>query len=148
MAINRRKELMGFAGLNGAAIVEEDEGSEFAEGGRPVAALEGLDETGSVFYVGTFSKSMFADVRSGYAIVPGNLVELFERAQRHSGQIVPAPLQEALAEFIDDGIFAAHIRRMTRIYRERRDRLVQALGAAASHGCKLAPLAGGHHVSS
>ncbi len=143
MPINRRKELLAFAASNGAAIIEDDYDSEFHYDGRPVAALQGLDETGSVFYVGTFSKSMFADVRSGYAIVPGNLVELFERAQRHSGQIVPAPLQEALAEFIDDGIFAAHIRRMTRIYRERRDRLVQALGAAASHGLKIAPPAGG-----
>src|SRR5258708_16213561 len=110
MAINRRKELMGFAGLNGAAIIEDDYDSEFHYDGRPVAALQGLDETGSVFYVGTFSKSMFADIRSGYAIVPGNLVELFERAQRHSGQIVPAPLQESLAEFIDDGIFSAQTR--------------------------------------
>src|SRR5258708_7518107 len=143
MPINRRKELLAFAAATSAAIIEDDYDSEFHYDGRPVAALQGLDETGSVFYVGTFSKSMFADIRSGYAIVPGNLVELFERAQRHSGQIVPAPLQEALAEFIDDGIFAAHIRRMTRIYRERRDRLVQALGAAASHGLKIAPPAGG-----
>jgi GntR family transcriptional regulator/MocR family aminotransferase len=143
MPINRRKELLAFAGSAGAAIIEDDYDSEFHYDGRPVAALQGLDETGSVFYVGTFSKSMFADIRSGYAIVPGNLVEVFERAQRHSGQIVPAPLQDALAEFIDDGLFAAHIRKMTRIYRERRDRLVQALGAAAGHALKMTPPAGG-----
>jgi GntR family transcriptional regulator/MocR family aminotransferase len=143
MPINRRKELLAFAGLAGAAIIEDDYDSEFHYDGRPVAALQGLDETGGVFYVGTFSKSMFADIRSGYAIVPGNLVEVFERAQRHSGQIVPAPLQDALAEFIDDGLFAAHIRKMTRIYRERRDRLVQALGAAAGHALKITSPAGG-----
>src|SRR5260370_40362492 len=73
----------------------------------------------------------------------GNVGELWGGARRHWGQIVPGPLQEALAEFIDDGIFAAHIRRMTGIYRERRDRLVQALGAAVSHGLKIAPPAGG-----
>jgi GntR family transcriptional regulator/MocR family aminotransferase len=143
MPINRRKELLAFAGSAGAAIIEDDYDSEFHYDGRPVAALQGLDETGSVFYVGTFSKSMFADIRSGYAIVPGNLVDVFEKAQRHSGQIVPAPLQDALAEFIDDGVFAAHIRKMTRIYRERRDRLVQALGAAAGHALKMTPPAGG-----
>jgi GntR family transcriptional regulator/MocR family aminotransferase len=143
MPINRRKELLAFAGSAGAAIIEDDYDSEFHYDGRPVAALQGLDESGRVFYVGTFSKSMFADIRSGYAIVPGNLVDVFERAQRHSGQIVPAPLQDALAEFIDDGHFSAHIRKMTRIYRGRRDRLVQALDAAAGHALRIEPPAGG-----
>jgi len=68
---------------------------------------------------------------------------VFEKAQRHSGQIVPPPLQEALAEFMDDGLFAAHIRKMTRIYRERRDHLAQALRAAAGHALKITPPAGG-----
>jgi GntR family transcriptional regulator/MocR family aminotransferase len=143
MPINRRQELLAFAAAVGAAIIEDDYDSEFHYDGRPVAALQGLDDTGSVFYVGTFSKSMFADVRAGYAIVPGNLVEVFEKAQRHSGQIVPAPLQNALAEFISDGHFAAHIRKMTRVYRGRRDRLAQVLGAAAGHALKIVPPAGG-----
>jgi GntR family transcriptional regulator / MocR family aminotransferase len=141
MPIHRRQQLLAFAGAVGAAIVEDDYDSEFHYDGKPVAALQGLDDTGSVFYVGTFSKSMFADVRVGYAIVPEDLVDVFETAQRHSGQIVSAPLQNAMAEFIDDGQFAAHIRKMTRIYRGRRDRLVQALGA--SHALKIAPPAGG-----
>jgi GntR family transcriptional regulator / MocR family aminotransferase len=141
MPIHRRQELLAFASAVGASIVEDDYDSEFHYDGKPVAALQGLDDTGSVFYVGTFSKSMFADVRVGYAIVPENLVDVFETAQRHSGQIVSAPFQNALAEFIDDGQFAAHIRKMTRIYRGRRDRLVQALGA--SHALKIAPPAGG-----
>jgi GntR family transcriptional regulator/MocR family aminotransferase len=141
MPIQRRQELLAFANAVGSAIIEDDYDSEFHYDGKPVAALQGLDDSGGVFYVGTFSKSMFADVRVGYAIVPENLVDVFETAQRHSGQIVSAPLQNALAEFIDDGHFAAHIRKMTRIYRTRRDRLVQALGA--SHGLKIAPPAGG-----
>jgi GntR family transcriptional regulator / MocR family aminotransferase len=141
MPIHRRQELLAFAGAVGAAIIEDDYDSEFHYDGKPVAALQGLDDTGSVFYVGTFSKSMFADVRVGYAIVPENWVDIFETAQRHSGQIVSAPLQNALAEFIDDGQFAAHIRKMTRIYRSRRDRLVQTVGV--SHALKIAPPAGG-----
>ncbi len=141
MPIHRRQELLAFARRAGVAIIEDDYDSEFHYDGKPVAALQGLDDTGSVFYVGTFSKSMFADVRVGYAIVPENFVDVFETAQRHSGQIVSAPLQNALAEFIDDGQFAAHIRKMTRIYRTRRDRLVQAL--AARHALKIAPPAGG-----
>ena len=141
MPIHRRQELLAFANAVGAAIIEDDYDSEFHYDGKPVAALQGLDDSGSVFYVGTFSKSMFADVRVGYTIVPENLVDVFETAQRHSGQIVSAPLQNALAEFIDDGQFAAHIRKMTRIYRGRRDRLVQALGV--THALKIAPPAGG-----
>jgi GntR family transcriptional regulator/MocR family aminotransferase len=143
MPIHRRQELLAFARGVGAAIIEDDYDSEFHYDGKPVAALQGLDNTGSVFYVGTFSKSMFADVRVGYAIVPENLVDVFETAQRHSGQIVSVPLQDALAEFIDDGDFAAHIRKMTRVYRARRDRLVQALGAAGGDALRIAPPAGG-----
>ena len=88
---------------------------------------------------GTFSKSMFSDVRTGYRIVPENLVDVFEMAQRHAGQIVPASLQNALAEFIDHGHFAAHIRKMTRIFRGRRDRLVQALDGSCGEALAMTP---------
>jgi GntR family transcriptional regulator/MocR family aminotransferase len=143
MPIGRRQELLAFADEAGAVIIEDDYDSEFHYEGKPVAALQGVDRANNVFYVGTFSKSMFADVRVGYAIVPDSLVDVFETAQRHSGQIVSAPLQNALAEFIDDGHFAAHIRKMARVYRGRRDRLVQALGAVACHALKIVPPAGG-----
>ena len=143
MPIHRRQELLAFANAAGAAIVEDDYDSEFHYDGRPVAALQGLDDSGGVFYVGTFSKSMFSDVRTGYAIVPDQLVQVFEKAQRHAGQIVPAPLQDALAEFIDHGDFAAHIRKMTRIYRGRRDRMVQALAALGGDAVRIAAPAGG-----
>lgn len=143
MPVSRRQQLLGFANEVGAAIVEDDYDSEFHYDGRPVAALQGLDDGGRVFYVGTFSKSMFSEVRSGYAIVPPDLADLFEKAQRHGSHIVPAPVQEALAEFIDDGHFAAHIRKMTRVYRGRRDHLLQALGAAAGDHLTVEPPAGG-----
>lgn len=143
MPVSRRQQLLGFANEVGAAIVEDDYDSEFHYDGRPVAALQGLDDSGRVFYVGTFSKSMFSEVRSGYAIVPPDLADLFEKAQRHGSHIVPAPVQEALAEFIDGGHFAAHIRKMTRVYRGRRDHLLQALCAAAGDHLTVEPPAGG-----
>ena len=143
MPINRRQELLAFADITGAAIIEDDYDSEFHYDGKPVASLQGLDRTDRVFYVGTFSKSMCADIRVGYAIVPENLVDVFEMAQRHSGQVVSATLQNALAEFIDDGHFAAHIRKMTRIYCGRRNRLVQALAATAARALRITPPAGG-----
>lgn len=143
MPVKRRQEILAFAASTGAAIVEDDYDSEFHYDGRPVAALQGLDDTGGVFYVGTFSKSTFADIRIGYALVPDRFIDVVEKAQRHSGQIVAPPLQDALAEFIDDGHFAAHIRKMTRVYRGRRDRLVQRLAAAMGEGVRISPPAGG-----
>jgi GntR family transcriptional regulator/MocR family aminotransferase len=143
MPINRRHQLVAFAAAVGATIVEDDYDSEFHYDGRPVAALQGLDEGERIFYVGTFSKSTFSDIRLGYALVPEGYVEIFERAQRHSGQIGAAPLQDALAEFIEDGHLSAHIRKMARIYRDRRDHLVQALNAVVGDRLKVVPPSGG-----
>jgi GntR family transcriptional regulator / MocR family aminotransferase len=143
MSINRRRQLLAFAATSGATIVEDDYDSEFHYDGRPVAALQGLDERASVFYVGTFSKSTFADIRLGYVLVPDAYVEIFEQAQRHSGQLGALAVQDALAEFIADGHFAAHIRKMSRLYRARRDHLVQALTAAAGDRLRIIPPSGG-----
>jgi GntR family transcriptional regulator/MocR family aminotransferase len=143
MPINRRRELLAFAASVDAGVLEDDYDSEFHYEGKPIAALQGLDESGRVFYVGTFSKSMLADVRVGYAIVPASLVGTFEKAQRHTGQIVSASLQEALSEFIGEGTLAAHIRKMNRVYRGRRDRLVQGLARTAADALEVAPPPGG-----
>jgi GntR family transcriptional regulator/MocR family aminotransferase len=143
MTVHRRQQLLSFAASVGATIVEDDYDSEFHYDGRPVAALQGLDETGRTIYVGTFSKSTFVDIRVGYIIVPDSFVEVFEKAQRHSGQIAAAPVQDALAEFIEDGHFAAHIRKMTRLYRDRRDHLVRALNAVAGNRLTAAVPSGG-----
>jgi GntR family transcriptional regulator / MocR family aminotransferase len=129
MPIDRRLELLRFLKSTGAVLIEDDYDSEFHYDGRPVASLQGLDGARRVFYVGTFSKVMLADIRVGYTVVPESLIETFELAQRHTGQLVSATLQDALSEFMDDGAYAAHIRRMTRLYRARRDRLAQALTA-------------------
>ena len=74
---------------------------------------------------------MTSDIRVGYVVAPEGLVRTFETAQRHAGQLVNATLQAALAEFILDGAYAAHIRRMTRVYGALRDRLIGALAAAS-----------------
>jgi GntR family transcriptional regulator/MocR family aminotransferase len=143
MPIDRRLELLRFSKSTGAAVVEDDYDSEFHYDGRPVASLQGLDGAGRIFYVGTFSKVMLADIRVGYTIVPESLVETFEIAQRHTGQLVSTSLQDALSAFMDDGAYAAHIRRMSRLYRARRDRLVQALAAETRGVFRVDPPAGG-----
>jgi GntR family transcriptional regulator/MocR family aminotransferase len=143
MPIDRRLELLRFSNSARAALIEDDYDSEFHYDGRPVAALQGLDGGGRVFYVGTFSKVMLADIRVGYTVVPESLVETFEIAQRHTGQLVAATLQDALSEFMDDGAYLAHIRRMTRLYRARRDRLVGALATETRSKFTVDPPAGG-----
>lgn len=143
MPIGRRLDLLQFASRAGSAIVEDDYDSEFHYDGRPVAALAGLDPSARVFYLGTFSKVMTADIRVGYLVVPETLVEIFELAQRNLGLLVDMTTQAALEEFIKRGAYSSHIRRMTRLYRSRRDRLVQALTSEAGRHLSLDVPAGG-----
>ncbi len=145
MPVARRRELLAFADACGALIVEDDYDSDFRYDGRPVAALQGLDARGRerVLYVGTLSKSMFADIRVGYAVVPAHLAGRFEIAQRAAGQIVPAAVQSALADFVGEGHFAAHIRRMTRLYAARRDHLLRRFDAFSGGELAVEPPPGG-----
>jgi GntR family transcriptional regulator/MocR family aminotransferase len=143
MPIGRRLELLRFTASIGAAIVEDDYDGEFHYEGRPVAALAAIDPDAAVFYVGTFSKAMSADIRVGYVVVPEAMVPAFELAQRHLGLLTPATVQAALAEFIGRGAYLAHVRRMTRLYRERRDCLIGALGEEAGDRLVVDTPAGG-----
>jgi GntR family transcriptional regulator / MocR family aminotransferase len=133
MPIGRRLELLRLAEAAGACIIEDDYDGEFHYEARPVAALQGLAASPRVFYVGTFSKATYSDIRIGYVVVPEALIDIFELAQRHMGILTSITAQDALAEFINSGAYLGHIRRMTRIYKTRRDRLVQALAAEAGN---------------
>lgn len=127
MSLARRTEFLRSSKPGKTWIVEDDYDGEFHYDSRPVPALQGLDGHGRVFYVGTFSKAMTSDIRLGYLVVPPALVSTFEIAQRHIGLIASSHIQEALAEFIADGHFLAHLRRMRRLYHARRDHLVEGL---------------------
>lgn len=127
MSLARRTELLGLSRPGKTWIVEDDYDGEFHYDSRPVPALQGLDAHGRVFYVGTFAKAMTSDIRLGYLVVPPALVGAFEIAQRHIGLIAASHVQEALAEFIADGHFLAHLRRVRRLYHARRDHLVEGL---------------------
>lgn len=127
MSLARRTEFLGASRPGKTWIVEDDYDGEFHYDSRPVPALQGLDAHGRVFYVGTFAKAMTSDIRLGYLVVPPALVGILEIAQRHIGLIASSHIQEALAEFISDGHFLAHLRRMRRLYHARRDHLVEGL---------------------
>ena len=145
----RRVALLAWAERAAAWIVEDDYDSEFRYAGRPLAAVQGLDRSGRVLYTGTFNKVMFPSLHVAYLVVPPGLAERVVAARAVTDGPVATLAQAALADFIGDGHFAAHIRQMRRLYEERRDvlrhELAQRLGtlltvAHAEAGLHLAAL--------
>lgn len=116
-------------------VVEDDYDGEFRFGGRPLDALQTLDRHRSVFYVGTFSKSLFLALRLGFLVAPAwarpALLAARSAADRH-GATLP---QLVLADFIAEGHLARHVRRMSRSYGERRRLLLAALARHCGAGC-------------
>jgi GntR family transcriptional regulator/MocR family aminotransferase len=127
LSMARRLELLNWARDSKAWIIEDDYASEFRYGGRALASLQGLDESERVIYVGTLNKALFPGLRLGYAVVPPALLKPFITA-RHLVDRQPSSLAQAVvADFIEEGHFAAHLRRMRLQYRDQRDALVAAL---------------------
>lgn len=126
MSLSRRLALIEWARTNDAWIVEDDYDSEFRYVGRPLASLQGLDKAGRVIYVGTFSKTIFPALRLGYLVVPENLIEVFTAARALIDSHSPSIDQAILTDFIEEGHFARHIRRMRALYAERQAVLVSA----------------------
>ena len=126
MSDARRLELLRAAERAGAWIVEDDFVGEFHYAGRPPPTLKSIDEGGRVVYVGSFSKSLFPALRLGYVVAPPKLVDIFQRIVGATVQGAPTHLQWVVARFIQEGHFAAHIRRMRKIYAERKDALLDA----------------------
>jgi GntR family transcriptional regulator/MocR family aminotransferase len=127
LSMARRLELLAWARESGAWIVEDDYTSEFRYGGRPLASLQGLDEAERVIYIGTLNKALFPGLRLGYAVVPPSLVRAFVTARYLMDRQPSSLCQAVVAAFMEEGHFAAHIRRMREMYRNQRDALVVAL---------------------
>lgn len=127
----RRLQLLNWASHHGAWVIEDDYDSEYRFGGRPLTSLQGLDADGRVIYVGTFSKVMFPAMRLGYLVVPKGLMPAFIAARESADTCSAGLYQAAMADFIGEGHFARHIRRMRKLYQERRRVLVEAIRAEA-----------------
>jgi GntR family transcriptional regulator/MocR family aminotransferase len=127
MSAGRRLQLLDFARENGCWIVEDDYDSEYRYGNLPIAALQGLDRDSRVLYVGTFTKILFPSLRLAYLVLPPDLVNAFSRVRLAMDVFSPTFPQAVLADFIREGHFARHIRRMRLVCRERRNALREAL---------------------
>jgi GntR family transcriptional regulator/MocR family aminotransferase len=146
LTMARRLELIAWARASGAWIVEDDYASEFRYGGRPLAALQGLDNAERTIYVGTLNKALFPGLRTGYLVVPEVLLRRFVTARYLMDRQPPGLQQEVLAAFIGDGHLASHIRRMRSLYRDQRDRLVEALRRRAGDLLAVDPPDQGMHL--
>ncbi|MCE8022948.1 PLP-dependent aminotransferase family protein [Billgrantia aerodenitrificans] len=146
MSLSRRLALLEAAERHGAWVVEDDYDSEFRYEQRPIAALQGLVDDGRVIYVGTFSKVMYPGLRLGYVVLPEPLIEPFRRANARLHREGQYPVQAALAEFIVNGQFSRHIRRMRDCYRRRQALLRKALAPAVARGLRLSDGQAGMHL--
>ena len=126
MSLPRRLHLLKWAVAEGAWIVEDEYDAEYRYFGSPVPALQSLDESGSVIYIGTFTKMLFNSLRLGFAVLPERIVDAFAAARSVTDRHAPTLDQAILTEFILEGHFAHHVRRMRQIYAERVAFLVEA----------------------
>lgn len=146
MSLTRRLALLQAAEQADAWIVEDDYDGEFRYHGLPPPTLKSTDRSGRVIYVGTFSKTLFPALRLGYVLVPQALVEAFDRIMRSFVTGVPSSLQAVVADFIDEGHFAAHIRRMRKLYAERHDALLDAARTRLAGALDVMPTGTGLHT--
>lgn len=128
MSLSRRLALLNWAKISNAWIVEDDYDSEFRYAGRPFPSLQGLDEKSGnrVIYIGTFSLTLFQSLRLGYLVVPDNLIDAFTAARSLADSHSPSIDQAVLTDFIEEGHFARHVRKMRALYAERQKALVEA----------------------
>jgi GntR family transcriptional regulator / MocR family aminotransferase len=147
MSASRRFQLLDWAQNAGAWIMEDDYDSEYRYESSPIASLQGLDVNARVIYIGTFSKVLFPSLRIGYVVVPANLVDRFIAMRRAMDIGPPTFFLEVLADFIAEGHFARHIRRMRVLYRERRSALVDSIKNELGPSIEVLGDAAGMHLA-
>jgi GntR family transcriptional regulator/MocR family aminotransferase len=146
MSLSRRLALLEWARRANAWVVEDDYDSEFRYAGRPLAALQGLDRDGRVFYLGTFSKSLFPALRLGYLVVPPDLVDAFVAARAVTDRQTATLTQAVVADFLQEGHFLRHIRRMRTRYGERQETLLRAARRELGGLLEVGPCETGLHL--
>lgn len=146
MPLRRRLQLLAWAEAQGSLIIEDDYDSELRYQGHTPAALQSLDRTGRVIYLGTFSKVLFPALRLGYVILPESLCPPFIQAMQLLGRGSPTLTQAAVADFIIEGHFERHVHRLRQAYGQRRQVLVSALQDCLGDIVYYSPDEAGLHV--
>jgi GntR family transcriptional regulator / MocR family aminotransferase len=147
MSASRRLQLLQWAQKNGSWIIEDDYDSEYRYESAPISSLQGLDNNERVIYIGTFSKVLFPSLRIGYVVVPRDLLGHFVATRRATDLGSPTLTQEVLAEFISEGHFERHIRRMRVLYKERRSVLVESIRTELDAACEVMGAEAGLHLT-
>ena len=133
--VTRRRELLDWAARQDGYIIEDDYDSEFRFDAHPMPAMQSMDRSGRVIYMNTFSKTLAPSIRISYMILPGKLMQEFREKLDFYACTVSSFEQYTLARFLSGGHFEKHINRMRKFYRQRRNRVVDALTR-----CPLAPV--------
>ena len=146
MSLARRTALLAWAGEAGALVVEDDYDSEFRYSTRPLEPLQSLDRDGRVVYVGTFSKTLLPLLRVGYLVAPVSLQSALRHAKRIADRHGETFTQAALAEFLDEGLLARHVRKATRVYAERHELVLATLRRDFDAWLDVIPSSAGLHI--
>jgi GntR family transcriptional regulator/MocR family aminotransferase len=148
MSLPRRTVLISFARAHDAYIFEDDHNSEFRFTGPPLPCLQGLDNSGRVIYAGTLSKILYPSLRLGYVLAPEQLVEPMVKIRAVIDQHSSAIDQATLARFISEGFFLSHIKRMRKLYSDRREFFIEQFNSVLGEHFRLQiPEAGLHFVA-
>jgi GntR family transcriptional regulator / MocR family aminotransferase len=147
MSASRRLQLLNWAQSSGAWVVEDDYDSEYRYETEPIPSLQGLDVNERVIYIGSFSKVLLPSLRIGYIVIPSDLVQQFVAVRMAMDIIPPFLYQEVLTDFIHLGHFARHVRKMRRLYSDRRTELAKALQSELGDMLQIHGVEAGMHLT-
>ena len=116
MPISRRHEILEWAEANDSIIIEDDYNSELRYTGMPIPALQGIDHSGRVVYLGSFSSTLFPAIRISYMVLPEEMVKLYVSMRNNYDQTCSKTEQLTLAEFMRRGYFHTNLRRVRKLY--------------------------------
>lgn len=146
LPLSRRLEMLYWAKRTGGIIIEDDFDSEYRYQGQPLPALMSLDDSNSVVYMGSFSKVLTSTLRLGFLVVPTSMLQAITAVKADSGARASLIAQPALAQFMTDGSFAAHIRRTRRIYAKRQAAMVAGIRSKLGVLLHVEPAPAGMHL--
>ena len=146
LSASRRMQLLAWAKARNGWIIEDDYDGVFRYRGQPLASLQGIDESNRVIYVSTFSKVLVPALRLAYVVAPPDLVDAFGAARRFSDRHSPGVDQAVLSDFMEEGHFARHLRRMRSLYEERQALFIKEANLAVGDDLAIEPSPAGMHL--